>query len=554
MNEPYRTECRAVIELLAALLADELEAERAAQLHTHLERCGACQAEMAALRQTHQHAQDLRLESPALDRYPEFLRRLAADESARVQQALVQLTEPASLAATIEPKLIELPHPNSGLAAVLPLFGRRLMVRNGFGQGFELTLVSAQGRELLRVSSTSLTRVAAVAAGVSVFAGLSLLALLLFLFPHWLKPSLEPQTKRPAKLPVDAEHRPNERENGSRHAWVQTFSNAQTTLALWPSGEQLLTSRITETEATPPLPLRLLPHEPPSPPPAPLTVAGATDGLSYVIVREQAHRLLAWHLSANAPPSRPSPLPFPLVENGLQPALAWSGDRYLLAYVQPSLQSPVIKLLELGPGGRPTGSSEMVAAETEDLDKIGWPSLIANGPRGALFFFTASGQLQGRPFVRTAGRVEFGARATLAHLQRPNHTPLLKLPLADGYLVCWGELDAQGSELRLARLDEQLQVKSVSTLTTGAFPVSAFDWRATAEGFVLVWTEERPAGPQLLSQTFRPDGSPLHPPEMIQTEMPRRAGMSFGDTQGQALVWTERQPDGTLRLARKKLR
>lgn len=556
MNDPYRTECRAVTELLVALLTGELEAEHAAQLHTHLEQCLACRTELETLRQAQQQAATLRLESPALDRYPEFLRRLATDESARSQQALVHLTEPTSLVvATNAHKLTEGPPPSTGLAAVIPLFGRRrLMVRNGFGQGFELTMVSAQGRELLRVASTSLTRVAAVAAGVSVFAGLSFLALILILFPQWLKPASESQTARPAKPSAGAVHHSGDKDNGPRHDWVQTFSNAHMTLAVWPSGDQLLTSRITEVETTPPMPLRNLPHEPHQPAPAQLTVAGATDGHSYVLVREQTHRLLAWHLSMNAPPALPSPLPFPLTENGLQPSLAWSGDRYLLAYVQPSLQTPVIKLVELGPGGRPLGLPEMVAAETEDLDKVGWPSLVASGPRGALFFFTENGLLQGRPFVRTAGQLEFGERITLTRLQRPNHTPLLMLPVAAGYLICWGEMDQQGAELRLARLDELLDVQSVTTLVAGESPVSAFDWRVAPEGFVLVWTEERPEGPQVLSQTFRLDGTPIQPSEMINAPLPRRAGLGFGDSQGRALVWTERQPDGALGLARKPLR
>jgi hypothetical protein len=549
MNDPYRTECRAVMELLVALLTEELEAERAAQLHRHLEQCAACQSELETLQQAQEQAAALRLESPVLDRYPEFLRRLAADESARSSQALVQLTEPAASVATDGAKLAEAATPASGLAAVIPLFGRRLMVRNGFGQGFELALVSAQGHELLRVASTSLTRVAAVAAGVSVFAGLSVLALLLFLFPHWFKPSTEPQAIRPAS---SATHQPD--DNGPRHAWVQTFSNAQMTLALWPSGDQLLTSRITGNEATPPMPLRTWPNEPPLPPPAPLMVAGGTDGLSYVIVREQGQRLIAWHLATSAPPARPSPMPFHLAENALQPSLAWSGDRYLLAYVEPSLQTPVIKLLELGPGGRPIGTPALLAAETEDLDKVGRPSLIANGPRGALFFFTASGQLQGRPFVRDNGQLEFGERQTLARLQRSNHTPLLMLSTANGYLVCWGELDQQGAELRLARLDGQLRRQAVTTLASGEWPISAFDWRATTDGFVLLWKEARPAGSQLLKQTFHLDGSPLHPPEVIQSSLPRHAGISFSDLQGKALVWTEQQPDGTLGLARKALR
>jgi hypothetical protein len=545
MNEPYRTECRAVTELLVALRTDELETERAAQLHTHLERCALCQAELAALGQTQQHAAAMRLESPALDRYPEFVRRLATAEVTRARQALVQLTAPTVQGATNEPNPAESSLPPSGLAAVIPVFGRRLMVRNGFGQGFELALVSGQGRELMRVTSTSLMRVAALATGISVFAGFSSLAVLLFLFPPWLKTPAEPSASKPS--PGAIRH-PG--DNGLPHAWLQTFSNTQVTLALWPSGDQLLTSRLSEAAATAPMPLRTWPHEAPLQP-APLAVTGATDGLSYVLVREQGHRLIAWHLSASAPPS---PMPFLLAENSLQPSLAWSGDRYLLAYIQPSLQSPVIQLLELGADGRPSGAPALLAAETEELDKVGWPSLIANGPRGALFFFTESGQLQGCPFVRTADRTEFGERRNLARLQRPNHTPLLLLTTGNGFLVCWGEMDQEGAELRLARLDEQLRVQALTTFTAREWPISAFDWRATADGFVLAWLEERPAGPQLLSQTFRTDGSPLHPPELIPATVPRRAGMGFGDINGRTLVWTELQPDGSLGLARKWLR
>jgi anti-sigma factor RsiW len=91
MNDPYRTECRAVRELLVALLTGELIAERAALVQNHLAACAACQAELTALRQTQEQAAPLHLESPALDRYPEFLRRLAADDTVRTQQALVGL-------------------------------------------------------------------------------------------------------------------------------------------------------------------------------------------------------------------------------------------------------------------------------------------------------------------------------------------------------------------------------------------------------------------------------------------------------------------------------
>lgn len=555
MNDPYRTECRAVAELLVALLTDELETERAAQLQTHLEHCQACQAELETLRQAQQHAAMMRLESPALDRYPDFLWRLADDEVTRSPQTLVHLTEPSELVVALsEPKLAGIPPPNTGLAAVIPLFGRRLLVRNGFGQGFELTMVSAQGRELLRLTATSLARVAAVAAGISVFAGIAFLVLVLFWFPHWLSPAIEPQTARPTTPFAGATHYPEAKDNDPWQDWVQTFSNANITLAVWPSGDQLLTSRLTATEATPPMPLRDLPHELHPQPLTPLSLAGATDGHSYVLVREQAQRLQAWHLSMNAPPALPSPLPFPLTENGMQPSLVWSGDRYLLAYVRPSLQTPVIKLLELGPGGRALDGVEMIAAETEDLDKVGWPSLVAKGSRGALFFITESGQLQGRPLVRATGQLEFGNRVVITRLQRRNHTPLRMLPVADGYLICWGERDPQGTELRLARLNEQLQVQSVKTLAAGEWPISALDWRATTQGFVVVWAEERPDGPQLFTQTFQLDGTSSQQPEALHSSFPRRVGVSFGDPLGRTFVWPERQPDGSVGLGRKLLR
>lgn len=560
MNDPYRSECRAVSELLAALVSGELESERAAQLHTHLAQCPACQAELAAWQQTGELAAGLKLDSPALDRYPEFLRRLAADGATRAQQTLVCLTEPAAPVLANEAASLKAGPagpPNGGVAAVVPWFGRRVMLRSGFGKGFELTVVSPQGRELLRLAATSLARAAAIAAGVSLFAGLSVAGIFLLVASLWNAHPNEEQQARPQPAPEFPERRvggPPIRD------WVQTFSHKDDTLAVWPEGGRLQANWLGAGAQSPPLQLALpyIEGERLLPPPRSL-LAGATDGHGAVVVREERAGLFVWHVSGNAPHQAAGPIqPATILRHAVQPALAWFGDRYLLGYIEPSATAPHIELLPLDRGGQALQERGWLAATTEQADKLGLPSLAGAGRQGALFFFSEKGQLQGRALKLEQERVELGKQVYITAIQRQKRTPIQAMALTDGapngFLLCWGELEDDRFELRLARLNAQLQLQTIAKVISTASPIPAFDWRLNEAGLLLTWLEEQPDKAQIFTQQFAFDGAALNAPQPVSVTIGRRGGLAFADASGRKLVWTQRLVDGELRLETGPLR
>ncbi len=555
MNDQYQSECRVVSELLVALAADELESERATQLHTHVAQCPACQAELAVLQQTHELASGLKLDSPVLDRYPEFLRRLAADETVRAQQALVRLTAPAAPVQANETAALNTEpteQPNSGVAAVVPLFGRRVMLRSGFGKGFELTVVSPRGRELFRLAATSLTRVAAVAAGVSLFAGLSAIGVILLFTSIW---RTNPQEDQQAKLQPPPEFSERRVAGPPVHDWVQTFSHKDDTLAVWPERGQLLANWL--GAAAPPVVLALPHFQGERLPPLPkMIVTGASDMHEAVVVREGPQGFFAWHVSADAPRRVAGPIqPVMIARHGVQPELAWFGDRYLLAYVNPSQPAPYIELLPLDRAGEPLQERGLLAAATEQADKIGLPSLASVGKQGALFFFTERGELQGLTLELAQERVKIGERVRLTTIQRQRRTPIQALALVEGgFLLCWGEIEDDRFELRMARLNAQLQTQTVVTVVATAAPVPAFDWRLDEAGVLFTWLEEQPDKPQVFTQRFDFAGVARTAPQLVPAPITQRSGLAFADEAGHKLVWTRRSIDGAMGLETKTLR
>lgn len=577
MTEPYRTECRAVAEWLVALLAGEVEPEPAAQLNAHVAQCATCQAELASLRRTQQLAGALHLNSPVLDRYPEFLRRLAAEETAgmastlapRVQGVLpvqAELVAPLGAAA-------EAADARAGVAAVVPLFGRRVLWRSGFGQGFELAVVSAQGRELLRLSATSLARVAAVAAGFSVFAGLAMLGVFFALFPGgWPregKPSDAVAPTAPAVAPPMESRAP---------VWVQSFSHPQSSLFVWRAGAQWQASWAHVSDAAPAAPLTLPPPltsngtaNLPATAPAFAPLVGATDGKSFVLLQEAREAFFVWHLplearldDAAAPGRFGIVGPLRLPGAGLMPALAWFGNRYWLASVQPSQTEPFITLRGLNRLGEPLAEPETLAAETENFDKVGWPCLASQGERGALFFFTEAGVLQGRTLAHTDGQIELGPRVRLATRQRARLTPLraqaFRSATESGYWLLWGEVEPGGFDVRLARLTDDLTLVGLHTLVTATTDKVTFDWRLTAQGLALLWAESRDAAAsradvtevQVWQRLFDLTGAPLTAPQPLKSRSASPvnvvAGAAFADAQGQRVVVAQRAANGALTL------
>ncbi|HMY72608.1 MAG TPA: zf-HC2 domain-containing protein, partial [Blastocatellia bacterium] len=374
MNTDRAKECRAVEDLLVALAAGELESEHAAQLRAHLEDCARCSSAFAEVSRAETLAASLKLESPQIDRYTEFLRRLAAGESQSLTVNSEQPLDPANDA-------------KAGVAAVIPLFGNRVAVRNGFGRGFDLSVTSRQGREWLHLSAKSLTRVAAVAGGVSLAAGISVVALLWMLFTFGKSPSTEPQNPPPVERPPmrAADDAP----------WIQTASTAERTLAIWREGTELQAGWMSRGQSVlsdrfqlrAPVNTPVKGNRPPLPPRA-MECAVATDGKDFIVLREIEGGIYLWRIESQtvAPPIL-------LSRKGAQPRAAWIGDRYVVVWVAPDMLSPVIEMLEVGRDGRPLQTSATLVAQTAQGGKVGLPGVTGGNGKVLVTYFVQGGAL-----------------------------------------------------------------------------------------------------------------------------------------------------------------
>ena len=388
MNLANRTECRAVEDLLVALAAGELEGEHAAQLRAHLNDCADCQEVSADLRHAGELAAALKLTSPELDRYPEFLRRLAASEAQAPREA--ESLALSSIERNLEPLSDANAPTEAGVAAVIPLFGNRLAVRNGFGQGFDLRVTSAQGRQWLHLSAKSLTRVAAVTAGVSLAAGISVVALLLIFFSFGNRPQPESQTPPRAEGQMPPRGLPPRRVDDA--PWIQTASNTERTLAIWTENDQLQAGWIEHGNRSLSAPFLLeapvLGNRPPMPPRM-AECSVATDGKDFVVLREVEGAIYLWRLGHQTELTPP----ILISQKGAQPDVAWIGDRYLVVWVAPDTVSPVIEMIELGSDGKPLQTSATVIAQTEQGDKVGLPGVTSDGNQALVSWFLQSGGL-----------------------------------------------------------------------------------------------------------------------------------------------------------------
>jgi hypothetical protein len=209
-----------------------------------------------------------------------------------------------------------------------------------------------------------------------------------------------------------------------------------------------------------------------------------------------------------------------------------------------------------------TEQPEVVAVLTEELDKVGWPALAAAGPRGALFWMTGSGQVQARTLSIETGALTLGPRRTVTHRQRAHTTPLQVRPinskLGGGYVICWGELDKERFDLKLARLSDQLELQASHTLISAPKPPPAYDWRLNEQGVTLLWLDGQPGGQFKTSRLwlgyFNLDGLPLQPQQPLDAELNPPITAAFADLNGRQLLWTIRQAhDAPVRLVSRAL-
>jgi hypothetical protein len=264
-----------------------------------------------------------------------------------------------------------------------------------------------------------------------------------------------------------------------------------------------------------------------------------------------------WHLpvdETNTP--HPAALPAIVARAGLMPALAWLENRYLLAFIRPSLTEPVLVVRALDRLGQLTEQPELVAATTEAFDKVGWPVLAANGPRGALFWLTEAGAIQARTLSLETGSLQLGERLSLAHRPRTGGVPLqaraLPPAFGGGYLLCWGEQDAAHFELKLAHLSERLELLALRSLLALPRAPLAYDWGVNEQGVTLLYldaaSQDDSPAPPLWQGSFTLDGWPLQPPQPLAVEAPPQAIAAFADGEGRRLLWLQQPPQGPTRI------
>jgi hypothetical protein len=538
-----RTECRAVEDLLVALAAGELESEHAAQLRAHLTHCAACQDESVQIHRAGELATGLKLTSPEIDRYPEFLRRLTASEAQAPREA-----EAAALSlveSNLEPSSGANAPTEAGVAAVIPFFGNRVAVRNGFGQGFELRITSSQGRRWLHLSAKSLTRVAAVTAGIGLAAGISVIALLLIIFPFGNRSQPEFQTPPRTEGPPPSHWESRPPRQMEDRLWIQTVSNGERTLAIWTENAQLQAGWIEHRSRSLSAPFGLeapiLGNRPPMPPRM-AECSIASDGRDFVVLQEIEGGIYLWHLGTRSFTSGQHQAevtpPILISRKGAQPDVAWIVDRYVAVWVAPDMVSPVIEMIELGSDGRPLQTLPTVIARTEQGDKVGLPGITGEGDQVLVSWFLQSGSLMtGIPRKRGIGYAALAATEA-GNSEGRIHLPIRLLAVPDGYLACWDVMSGEGAEIRLARLDRQGRRLETKALSRSPTPITSFDVKASEDrSVILLWSEVHPGGALTFRQRFSLDGVPHSQAENVETAASKPPAVVFGDADGRTLIW-----------------
>lgn len=556
MNSNAQTECRAVDDLLVALSAGQLERELAAQLRAHLDVCALCAETLAGIRRAQELAAGLKLASPELDRYPEFLRRLAANEAQVVRDAEL-IAEPVESNPQIvalapirsERELAENAVPQAGAAAVIPLFGNRLIFRSGFGRGFDLQVTSGQNKELFHLSANSLAKAAAVVAGFGIFAAASLFALgfvVVAIVQQWQKPHGQiAEQPRPEALPQ--EHRPQPGDGLPQNLpWLQTVAGENSTLTLWRAGGQVQAAFMDRRGAWLSNPFFLI--SAPSPKdkfsfePRMTDCAAATDGQEFVVVREEANRILAWHLKPSTGKPQPDDeRPVLLSNRGFQPAIAWAGDRYLVVWIEPDPNLPKIKMIELGSDGHPLQPEDMTVAESESRNgKLGTPNVVAQDGRAMIVYSKQGGAIIARIWNQANGLS--GSAVELLQQKGFMVNRALLAVDGEGISLCLGETRPEGSELRFAKISFAGEVQTMQTLAASRMPILTFDFRVNEAGMALIWSEAALGGAQIFARRFSPEGvASTRVVNMTPSEIAPLA-FAFADTEGKAMIWHEAQP------------
>lgn len=533
-------ECAALGDLLIAFSVDELDPERKAQVQMHLDLCARCREELAEFKQAAQLAESLQLTSPVVDRYPEFLRRLAVSESKPSSQALLPLTELSAL--DTEPGSI--PLTEGGFAAVVPIFGRRLAVRTGFQRGFDLTLQGRGGNQLLRISAVSLTRVATVAAGFSAVAALAVVVMILTISPGLWRTSSPPPPGGGGVLggiEPDSVF-PKVKAVGIRPPLVSSSTETSTLMA-WNASGKVQAQFVTNNQLTgQPIDLRLQPEkQTKSTQGFENTPAIATDGTRFLVISELDMGICAWRLNPGTTGS--DVYPITLTQRGVQPAVVWIGDRYLAAWTVPDISSPKIEMVELGSDGRLLTKSPKEVALSLNGNKLRNPVLAGDKNQMVLAYFTQDQRVHVQLWQLNAAGPTPPQHIVLPTSEQTEPVHLKIIPRPNEFDLFWIEHGKpDGSEIKFARLTRTGELSGVKTLVVSTINIPEFDLRETATDFKLVWLETSTKSAVVLMQHIDLTGERISQPLNLPTENYRALSTCFADPDGTSLVWFAHRP------------
>lgn len=489
-------DCASVGELLVAY--NELDAERRGYIDAHLAQCERCRQELAEIERVQKLACQMRLESPAIDRYPEFLRRLSASR----QSTQLQRVDETPLEPT--PQL-----EGGGFAAIVPLFGHRLTVRTGFQRGFELHLTRADGSSLLRVNAGSLTQAAAVVAGTTIVTtGLALGAAML-LMPSvkppappdqpigGVAPAVKPATRRDFTVPL------------------VTATAGETTLAVWRHRGALYAQLVKQDEPGRRYKLSQEEEEWVRTPMFSSSVKVASDGRSYVVIGDADGALYAWHID---PTSTDEPVPTLVAEHATHVDLVWTGKHYTAVWITPS-DSPVVETLDIDRNGRPAETTSQILAATQGSNKLSYPKILVQGSRMTLLYRTHQGGMQGAIYERDQGGI-WREQARLKHLPQSAVGQIQLFATDDGCRVVWSAGSPQGEAIHSSLISPEGSFSEPRTLVVSRSRVVDWQSQNTATGFRVAWIEQTPAGERLFIQQFTPQSEPQASPQAIAFQMP----------------------------------
>lgn len=533
-------ECAALGDLLIAFSVDELDPERKAQVQMHLNLCSRCREELAEIKQVSELAESLALTSPVVDRYPEFLRRLAASESKPSSQALL----PPAETSTLETETGSIPMTEGGFAAVVPIFGRRLAVRTGFQRGFDLTLQGRQGNQLLRISAASLTRVATVAAGLSAVAAISIVAIVLATVPSlWRNPTPQPATGGGvlggmAPEPII----PKVKAVGIRPPLV-SGSTEGTTLIAWNAHGKVQAQFVTNNQLVgQPLDLKLQTERQSKSNQgfenAPVVV---TDGSGFLVMSELDFGICAWRLNPGT--TGADMYPITLTQRGVQPAAVWIGDRYLAAWTVPDVNSPKIEMVELGADGRLLTKTPKEVAISLNGNKLRNPILAGDRNQTLLAYCTQDQRIHLQLWQLNQTGPTPPQHIVLPTSEQTEPVGLKIITRSNEFDLFWIENGKpNGSEIKFARLSRNGELTANQTLVVSPINIPEFDIRETPTDFKLVWLETSTRSAVLLMQHVSFEGDRVQQPLNLPIETYRPLSACFADRDGSAVVWFAHRP------------